>query len=745
MDSNPFRYLLPVSPENFVGRWALVKHIASDMKLIDGDSHAIIAGRRCGKSSLLRAIAFRLCQQESRNENYLIAMPILFDFKSESDTFKSVGEVFASIFREIYRCVNDEVFHSRSNNSNYRSIGTKAKWLSALATKPEMKFTDFEEGIEYIVDQITANNQRMLLILLLDEIDEALEHIWTQALFSQLRSIIYSSNIRSSIRLVVTGSQHFLDQVNTRGSPLWNTLKLHYLEPFDEIGLKELTTRSKDLPKEAETAIWKQSGGHPFLAQYLLHHLWDQGISLATSNSVNELAAKFSAEQIADIEGWARAIGAEGLEAFRILAAVNNWVGEHEIIRAINNPSLNVKRGLIALCYHGLAVHDHGWANYRRCGDIFKNWHDSYVSAFMASLNAQKTVKTQMTFESRKRNKKGLTWLHLSDWHQESRDVDWHQKSRDFDRKVVCDKLLEDIEKREAIDPDLSDIEFIVFSGDIASNGLSNEYEAAIERFLNPLLEISGVSYDKVFIVPGNHDLDRSMLDLLPVALLTTLESNKEVHNWLADLRRRERALDPFSAFASFVTAFTGQEQPDFANIRKWRINDSTIGLLGLNSCWMSGRNKDASGSIKDKNLLIVGEVQIHDPLKAISDDEIKIAVLHHPFDWLAEFDRNRIEGRLIQECDFILCGHQHKPNVNIISGNLGDCIIIPAGACYNRRTAEDPFYTNSYNFVHLDYRAGKGNVFLRRWSDISAKWVEDIESYKGGKYEFNIPHKIYP
>ncbi len=31
MTNNPFRYLLPVSPENFVGRMPLVKKIASDL------------------------------------------------------------------------------------------------------------------------------------------------------------------------------------------------------------------------------------------------------------------------------------------------------------------------------------------------------------------------------------------------------------------------------------------------------------------------------------------------------------------------------------------------------------------------------------------------------------------------------------------------------------------------------------------------------------------------------------------
>ena len=70
---------------------------------------------------------------------------------------------------------------------------------------------------------------------------------------------------------------------------------------------------------------------------------------------------------------------------------------------------------------------------------------------------------------------------------------------------------------------------------------------------------------------------------------------------------------------------------------------------------------------------------------------------------------------------------------------NIGDCVIIPAGACYYRRIPENPLYTNSYNFVHFNYDVGKVAVFFRRWSDSSGKWVEDVDSCKNGKFEFNL------
>jgi hypothetical protein len=112
--------------------------------------------------------------------------------------------------------------------------------------------------------------------------------------------------------------------------------------------------------------------------------------------------------------------------------------------------------------------------------------------------------------------------------------------------------------------------------------------------------------------------------------------------------------------------------------------------------------------------------------------------VLHHPFEWLDEFDRDCVESRLMKGCDFILQGHQHKPNVAAILNTSGNCVVIPAGACYNRRAAKNQHYPNAYNFVHLDFDSGNGIVFLRRWSEKRNEWVEDIDS--GGIFRFSFP-----
>jgi predicted NACHT family NTPase len=126
--------------------------------------------------------------------------------------------------------------------------------------------------------------------------------------------------------------------------------------------------------------------------------------------------------------------------------------------------------------------------------------------------------------------------------------------------------------------------------------------------------------------------------------------------------------------------------------------------------------------------------------VKQIEAADVRIVVLHHPFEWLAEFDRHRVEERLGRAAHFILCGHQHVPQVRVQRGTGGDCVVIPAGATYERRTPDNPRYTNAYNFVCFDFKTSRGTVYLRRWNDRGGEWVKDVETHSGGRYPFRLP-----
>jgi hypothetical protein len=339
----------------------------------------------------------------------------------------------------------------------------------------------------------------------------------------------------------------------------------------------------------------------------------------------------------------------------------------------------------------------------------------------------------------------GITWLHLSDWHQGSEAFAQFQESEAFDRSFVGERLKEDILNRTSISPDLAKIDFFVFSGDVAFSGQEAEYQAAIEQLFTPMLAATGLSEDKLFIIPGNHDIDRKKFRFLPLELTRPFNSEAEVKVWL-NVNNREHILKPFAAYDLFIKNYTKQKNTNYASTYNLEIDGIKVAFLGLNSALMCGRNKiirDGKEEVNDYGNLIVGEPQLFDGLKELGDADVFIAVLHHPFEWLTTFDRFNIKEQLGENFHFILSGHEHFPEINMIEGTMGHCLVIPAGAGFDKRVPDNPIYTNAYNFVHIDFDTGQITIYLRCWNNRKSKFDKDTNVYSSGQKSFPLPKQL--
>ncbi|MBM3183678.1 MAG: metallophosphoesterase [Chloroflexi bacterium] len=194
---------------------------------------------------------------------------------------------------------------------------------------------------------------------------------------------------------------------------------------------------------------------------------------------------------------------------------------------------------------------------------------------------------------------------------------------------------------------------------------------------------------------------------------------------------------------------FVGLTQIPYGCLRLFDAGGKHIALLGLNSALLSGRHREIREGkevVNDDRYLILGEPQIHNLLlnEKFSNADLRIAVMHHPFDWLIEFDRELVRNSLMKACHFILHGHEHRPQVSIETGTGGDCIIIPAGASYNRREPEISRCANAYNYVHLNFATKKVKVYLQRYEDRQG-WIKDTGTTGDGTpgfHEFTLPPK---
>jgi 3',5'-cyclic AMP phosphodiesterase CpdA len=316
-----------------------------------------------------------------------------------------------------------------------------------------------------------------------------------------------------------------------------------------------------------------------------------------------------------------------------------------------------------------------------------------------------------------------ITWLHLSDLHFRT------GQQHAWDEDIVLRALLNDV--REAgLRPD-----FIVVSGDIAFGGRADEYTLAGE-FLNKLLEITQVPKLRLFIVPGNHDVNRSAITPGANAIAFTLTSHASLDQILITPEDRGLVFRRLGHYADFVKDFFGEERrfddEHYFYVEQIQVAGQRIALLGLDTAWLSAGDND-------RGRLALSERQIREALKASQDADWRIALLHHPFDWLLEFDQNNCEDLLMEGCRFILHGHLHRTGLLNLKTPDAGAMIIAAGASYETRQS-----ANSYNWVRLDVETGRGTIYLRTYSDRRGGfWTKDTLTYKNasnGEFTFTLP-----
>lgn len=380
---NPFYYNLPTQPADFLGRWPLVEEIAADLSKPRADSWAVIGGRRFGKSSVLKAVESRLMEQLAdcgQGDRHIF--PLIVDLKgSETDTEQNV---YARLIRLLYRALR---------HNGVLAIDLSRTDLDKVRSSETLSFYQFENALEDLADYFERHWGPLRLALLLDEVEATTRFPWSETLFNQLRALIYDGPLADAVKLVLTGSARVI-QVHQEGSPLLNAVKIVHLESFSDADVQDLIARGGEIPDEASEALQAQSGGHPFIAQCLLHHLWDQdnGLAQATLVKVEQIVHQMRHRRAADLRGWWEAIGDSGQRAYALLADSKDWLDERALLAQVRGTTQPLDQGLAALCYHGLAVCDESRQRYRAVGALFRDWFLQNVA-----WKAEKTVEESRT------------------------------------------------------------------------------------------------------------------------------------------------------------------------------------------------------------------------------------------------------------------------------------------------------------------------------------------------------------
>ncbi len=278
--------------------------------------------------------------------------------------------------------------------------------------------------------------------------------------------------------------------------------------------------------------------------------------------------------------------------------------------------------------------------------------------------------------------------LHLSDFH--------FSEKRAWDADPVMGQLAATIgrEASAGLAPDL-----VAITGDLAFSGKAAEYEQArqwLELQLWPRL--SELPKDRLLLVPGNHDVDRSAVKRSARSLhgdLLKEADQQSIAEVLADPDECSPLLRRHKEYLAFHNAWydAGAELPWWQ--RRLEIRGHTLHLLGLDSAWLAAGDADYGK-------LLLSRYQLNAllfPQPAPGENDLRIALLHHPWPYLAEFDQGAARSLVHQHCDLVLRGHLHQPqSERILPPDPGRaCLELAAGCVY-----ESSQYPNAFQWIEL-------------------------------------------
>lgn len=317
-----------------------------------------------------------------------------------------------------------------------------------------------------------------------------------------------------------------------------------------------------------------------------------------------------------------------------------------------------------------------------------------------------------------------FSFLHLSDIHFRHGDAE-HQA----DQPLVLTRLEEDIAGHR--DLGIPTPQAILVTGDIAFSGNirhPDEYPEA-KRFLDRLCKQLSIPAQEVYLVPGNHDVQRTgKAEKATMRLLDGLRTGREsLDEALVDDLDQKLLLQRFANYTGFAAGYA----PSCASLSWTHSLVTTTGLrvrlCGLPTALLA--NDD-----QDQGKLQIGKRQLEAILSPASDPEELIIVLgHHPLEdgWLR--DEVEVANWLRSSSNIYACGHIHAAFSASLRypGQAHQWVRLWAGAVHGERRPDQPPETHSYQFAAI-FTDESGRVHLRVWprrfSDRGKRFVPDRE-----------------
>ncbi|VFM97893.1 MAG: Calcineurin-like phosphoesterase [Candidatus Kentron sp. G] len=325
-----------------------------------------------------------------------------------------------------------------------------------------------------------------------------------------------------------------------------------------------------------------------------------------------------------------------------------------------------------------------------------------------------------------------IRWLHLSDF---------HTGKDDYGQRQLFQSILSHIDQRMA---EQGAPDFIFITGDIAQSAEPEQYNQFAMEFLVGLEDKAGEG--RILMVPGNHDVDQDQQKFISREAIRA-KSPEFFDPAPRGLAEREHLLPRFQAYRDCEWLVVGEDWlADEAGclLRIFELNDVEVGVLGLNTVWLS------EGSKSDERELTPGKPLVEAGLAAIADAQIKLVLGHHPLDWLHPEDRKPIEALFGQHRVIYLHGHMHRNDAGFGYGAGSLFLQLQSGAGF--LTREDEKWVNRLLWAELDREGQQIALEPYQWSKRHQEWAleggafpEQYRQTGTDRWRFPLPGTLIP
>ena len=353
---NPYNCTKPART-SFVGYSRLRRRLLQGF--VDGNSFAILGGRRCGKTSLLLKIQDEL---NAQSLEHFHALPRYLDIQGLSA--KTTAHLFENIYGLVIEDVDAPAWNLPDTGREYQSFLTHLDHAKSV----------LEEH----------HGPNWLVILLIDELDAAIElgpdgKPKDDQFFQNLRNLLMVSRYHRHFRLVASGVNQMANLISSGASPL-NNLRNHHLGILSTRDAQDLIHLGfpKGLDPDFQHHLFQRTGRHPYLLQGLLEKLCETQPAQVTNTTLTSFIKEFLSEH-QDFTRWLDAFEPAGHAVYQILADASDGTLPVDHIRPHLPASFipDLDRALTVLSYHGV-IDDTLSDEPRLAGTMFRDWYRNH-------------------------------------------------------------------------------------------------------------------------------------------------------------------------------------------------------------------------------------------------------------------------------------------------------------------------------------------------------------------------------